>query len=39
MDIDLRHEIIRSGMEKIPIFFLISRDDKLVKPAHVETLY
>jgi hypothetical protein len=26
-------------MEKIPIFFLLSKDDKLVRPIHVETLY
>lgn len=39
MDIDLKNEINKPGMERIPIFFLISKDDKLVQPTHVETLY
>jgi fermentation-respiration switch protein FrsA (DUF1100 family) len=39
MDIDLKTEIVKPGMDKIPIFFLLSKDDKLVLPAHVETLY
>lgn len=39
MDIDLKKSITRYGVENIPCLFLISKDDKLVNPAHVETLY
>jgi fermentation-respiration switch protein FrsA (DUF1100 family) len=39
MDIDLKSSITKPGMEKIPIFFLLSKDDQLVLPIHVETLY
>jgi hypothetical protein len=39
MEIDLKKEINRPGMEKIPILFLVSKDDKLVRPIHVETLF
>ena len=39
MEIDLKANIIRKGMENIPALFLISKDDKLVLPSHVDTLY
>ena len=39
MDIDLKKSIVRKGMEYIPCLFLISKEDKLVHPSHVETIY
>ena len=39
MNIDLKANIKEKGMNLIPCMFLISKDDKLIKPSHVELLY
>ncbi len=39
MDIDIRKNIKEKGMNSIACLFLISKDDKLVKPTHVEVLH
>lgn len=39
MEIDLRKNIKEKGMSNIECMFLISKDDKLVKPSHVEILH
>ena len=39
MNIDLKANIKEKGMKSIPCMFLISKDDKLIKPSHVEGLY
>lgn len=39
MDIDIRKNIKEKGMNQISCLFLISKDDKLVKPNHVEVLH
>lgn len=39
MEIDLRKNVKEKGMNLIRCMFLISKDDKLVKPVHVETLH
>ena len=35
MEIDLRKNVKEKGMNLIRCMFLISKDDKLVKPVHV----
>lgn len=39
MNIDLKNNIKEKGMKSIACLFLISRDDKLIKPSHVDILY
>lgn len=39
MDIDVRKNIKEKGMNQIKCMFLISKDDQLVKPTHVEILH
>ena len=39
MEIDLKKNISSKGMQNIPCLFLISKEDKLVHPSHVEELY
>ena len=39
MEIDVRKNIKEKGMSNIKCMFLISKDDLLVKPSHVEILH